>query len=100
MKFSSFYFAAALLAASPVVAQNDLTVFGSWDCEIMGFTLDAEEYNISGKVIPVATIEKIAEDGFGVALADEYRFALFDVLPDSLTWHSPASGDTFECRRE
>jgi hypothetical protein len=48
MKFSKFYFVAALLAASPVAAQGDLPVFGSWDCEIMGFTLTAEEYNVSG----------------------------------------------------
>ena len=47
----------------------------------------------------VESIERIADDAYGVTLTDGYRFALFDVTTRTLTWHSPESGDTFECRR-
>ena len=72
--------------------------YGRWDCEIMAFTLNAESYEVSGAGGQVSGIEKIGDDAWGVELADGYRFALFDVTPNSLTLHSPASGDTFECK--
>jgi len=78
----------------------DLPVSGAWDCEIMAFTLDAETYVVSGRTLEVKGFESIAEDAYGVELSDGYRFSLFDIKPNSLTWHSPISGDTFECRRE
>ncbi|HRK65965.1 MAG TPA: hypothetical protein PKY73_00320 [Hyphomonas sp.] len=72
--------------------------YGRWNCEIMSFSLDAENYAVSGAGGRVSGIEKIGDDAWGVELADGYRFALFDVTPNSLIWHSPASGDTFECK--
>lgn len=62
----------------------------------MEFSLDGSQYNGN----PVESIEKIAEDAFGVTLTDGYRFALFDVTGRTLTWHSPESGDTFSCIRK
>jgi len=74
---------------------------GSWDCEIMGFTLDEQIYkNSSAPAASIQSIEAIADDAFGVTLEDGYRFALFEVTADRLVWHSPESGDTFECRRD
>ncbi|QUJ76956.1 hypothetical protein KDD17_02585 [Sulfitobacter albidus] len=90
----------ARICARASEESSSLSPLGAWDCEIMRFTLSATEYNVSGKLVPVANIEQIAEDGFGITLADDYRFAVFDVRPESLTWHSPKSGDTFECQRE
>jgi hypothetical protein len=93
--------AALVLGASAACADDSLPVFGTWDCgAVMGFTLDAETYTVNGRAGPVKGIEKIADDAFGVTLRDDYRFALFDVTAKSLTWHSPESGDTFECRRQ
>lgn len=97
---SFFPFLTATFLASGAFAQEVLPVYGAWDCEIMNFTLDAKIYNVSGKVIAVETVEKIADDAYGATLQDGYRFAMFDVKAKSLTWHSPASGDTFECHRE
>lgn len=93
--FALFLFATAGAAQS----ETRLPVFGSWDCEIMDFTLDAETYTVSGKPGQVKRIEAIADDAYGVELTDSYRFGLFDVTAQTLIWHSPASGDTFECRR-
>ncbi len=82
-------------------AAGNTAPHGAWDCgKVMGFTLDASTYTVNGKGNSVAQVEQIAEDTFGITLADDYRFALFDVTPSTLTWHSPQSGDTFECRRQ
>ncbi|MCL3881910.1 hypothetical protein [Marivita sp. GX14005] len=70
--------------------------YGSWDCEHMSFTLDANKYNGAG----FRSIEPFGDNNFGVTLADGYRFSLLNVTGSSLLWHSPASGDTLECRRE
>lgn len=100
MKQSFFPSLAAIFMASSAIAQEALPVFGTWDCEIMQFTLDAKKYNVSGQVIPVKSVEKIADNAYGAEMQDGYRFAMFDVTAKSLTWHSPESGDTFECRRQ
>jgi hypothetical protein len=90
-----------LFAAMTAVAQAEtLPVYGAWDCEIMDFTLDAKTYVVSGQKLAVKSVEKILDDAYGVELTDGYRVSLFDVRSKSLTWHSPASGDTFECRRK
>lgn len=46
-------------------------------------------------------IRKIEPSGgwWRVELADGSVFVLMDVKPNSMTWHSPASSDTFELRR-
>lgn len=84
------------LAATSDAAEAALPVHGSWDCGAMSFSLDATRYN---DTVAVESVERIAEDAFGVTLKDGYRFALFDVTARTLTWHSPESGDTFDCRR-
>lgn len=62
----------------------------------MSFSLDERYYNKTGAV---EGVERLSEGAFGVTLTDGYRFALFDVTDQTLTWHSPGSGDTFDCRR-
>ena len=90
---------AALAFTSGVQAETELPVYGEWDCEIMGFTLDAKAYVVNSQKFDLKSVEKIADDAWGAAMVDGYRFAMFDVTADSLTWHSPASGDTFDCKR-
>lgn len=91
----------ARICATAVEQSSSVSPMGSWDCEIMTFTLDDQTYkNSSAPAAAVQGIERIADDAFGVTLEDGYRFALFDVTADRLVWHSPASGDTFECRRQ
>ncbi|VVT28949.1 conserved exported hypothetical protein [Roseovarius sp. EC-HK134] len=89
----------ALACASGAMAETNVPVFGKWDCEIMHFSLDGSTYVVSGQKINVKSVEKIADDAWGAEMTDGYRFAMFDVTADSLIWHSPASGDTFECKR-
>lgn len=89
------------VASKAASAVTNETPYGKWDCgQVMGFALDASTYTVNDKKVAVANVEKIAEGAFGVTLVDDYRFALFDVGPTSLTWHSPESGDTFECKRK
>lgn len=96
--FSAAYIAAFTIA-SGVHAEMTLPVYGKWDCEIMDFSLDETAYVVSGQKIDVKSVEEIADDAWGAEMKDGYRFAMFDVTADSLTWHSPASGDTFACTR-
>ncbi|OAH21709.1 hypothetical protein AX289_17475 [Methylorubrum populi] len=46
-------------------------------------------------------IRKVEPSGrwWRVELVDRSAFVLMDVKPNSMTWHSPASGDIFELRR-
>lgn len=89
------------ICATAVEKSAGVSPTGSWGCEIMTFTLDDQTYkNSSAPAAAVQGIERIADDAYGVTLEGGYRFALFDVTADRLVWHSPASGDTFECRRE
>lgn len=73
--------------------------FGTWNCDGLIFSVDAKSYEMSGRKTKISKIERISDDAWGFELKDGYRIALFDVTAKSLTWHSPASGDTFECRK-
>ena len=46
-------------------------------------------------------IRKIERDGkfIGIELTDGYRITLFDAKKNTMTWHSPESGDTFDLKR-
>ena len=69
---------------------------GTWDCESMSVTLDADRYNDA----PVQSIETIAGNDYGLTLADGTRFGLLMVTETTMTWSSPASGDIFDCERQ
>lgn len=79
----------------PIKAEGDLPIFGKWDCDGGIMTIDANSYQ--GQLMEV--IEKMKED-YLVTMKDGYRFATFEVTPDSFVWYSPASGDTFQCRKQ
>jgi hypothetical protein len=89
------------ICATAAEKSYGVSPLGSWDCEIMSFSLDEDTYkNSSAAAAPVRSIEKFAGNAYGVTLVDGYRFSLFEVTSDRLIWHSPASSDTFDCRRE
>ncbi len=52
----------------------------------------------SGFTLSYGSIER-TKDGFRLTFPDGYRLILSDVQPRQMTWHSPASGDTFELHR-
>jgi hypothetical protein len=90
--------AARICAVEKVASSTVEThpVHGSWDCEGMLITLDADRYNDAR----VQSIENIAGSDYGLALADSTRFGLLTVTATTMTWSSPASGDIFDCVRQ
>lgn len=90
----------ARICATAVEEKAGLPPFGSWDCEVMGFTLDAQTYNASGQEFPVVQIDKLGDQGYYVVLPVNYGNGLFEIKENSLFWYSQASGDAFDCRRE
>ncbi len=88
--------AGLILCALPAVAKEKHPAHGEWDCGGMAFDLSAKAYNGD----PVESIEQLSAQDYGVTLKNGYRFALFDVTKTFATWHSPESGDTFDCRRK
>ncbi|MAU99178.1 MAG: hypothetical protein CMP81_25400 [Fulvimarina sp.] len=55
-------------------------------------------YEVSDKIGEVASVERLGDD-YLLTMKDGYRVSLFGVTRTSMTWHSPQSGDTFECRK-
>ncbi|MHC1547260.1 hypothetical protein [Phyllobacterium sp. K27] len=93
-----------IIASTSTSFAADQPFVGNWAGEITTcadpFRITAKTYAppMSGKAL---RIKKIERDGkfWSVQLADGYRFTLFDVKKNTLTWHSPASGDTFDLKR-
>lgn len=86
-------------AMTAFVHAETLPVFGSWDCEIMDFTLDTDTYLVSGYKMKVKSVGKVDDDAYVAEMVDGYRIGMFEVTSNSLVWHSTESGDTFECKR-
>lgn len=75
--------------------------FGVWDCEGGQFSYRYDGYATSPDRVhlPYMSIEEFTPGNFGIIYMDGYRTGLLDVTPTTMIWSSPASGDTFECRR-
>ncbi len=100
-----FAFATMLVVtAFPSFAADQLFI-GKWADG--GIATCADPFEFTGKTYSppmsgkTGRIKKIERDGrfIGIELADGYRITLFDVKKNTMTWHSPASGDTFELKR-
>ena len=87
-----------VIAATSAQAQSSLPFVGKWDCEVSEFTFNARSYNNGSKTLPFKSIE-IDGNNFLLSFRDGYRISLFDVKAKTMTWHSPISGDTFNCTR-
>lgn len=86
-----------ILNALPAAAAQ-LPFVGIWDCEIGLFAFSSDAYLVGRDELRIESIERDEAD-FLLTLPDGYRLSLFDVTETSMTWHSPASGDTFPCVR-
>lgn len=75
--------------------------FGVWDCGGGQFSYRYDGYatDPGAAHTPYMSIEEYTPGTYGVILMDGYRMGVFDVTPTTLTWSSPASGDSFQCRR-
>ena len=87
--------ALAACVATPVARA---TPFGTYDCDVMRFSLTPDIYTIDGQPRPVARIDD-TDTGVTVTLTDGYRFALSNIVADGADWFSFASGDSFRCAR-
>lgn len=90
--------AAATSAATP------LPFVGAWDCGVATFTFTETTYNNGtgtggGDTLRIANTETYGADTFGLTMENGYRVGLMDVTARTMTWSSPASGDSFDCRR-
>jgi hypothetical protein len=62
------------------------------------FVFTPNSYSPSGsKRLLIRSIERSDRD-FLLSF-DEYRVSLFDITDQTMTWHSPISGDTFDLMR-
>lgn len=75
--------------------------FGVWDCGVGQFSYRYDGYatDPGAAHTPYMSIEEYTPGTYGVILMDGYRMGVFDVTLTTLTWSSPASGDSFQCRR-
>ena len=99
----SFALVAALLSIGAAQGQERLPFMGDWrggrgTCKTP-YRFTATGYTApSGFSLTYGSIER-TENGFSLKFPDGYRLVLSDVTPQQMTWHSPASGDTFELHR-
>lgn len=73
---------------------------GDWDCDGSAVTLTSESYKFGQQpTLMISEVVDISETARGVMFTDGYRIAFFDITNSSMQWHSPASGDTFDCKK-
>jgi len=93
----------ASLAAAPAGAGGALPFEGRWrggpaTCA-SPFRITPKTYAAPGAApSPIAKVER-SRGWWRVELEDGYGVTLMDVKPRTMTWHSPASGDTFALTR-
>jgi hypothetical protein len=94
---------AALLSIAPSLGQERLPFMGDWrggrgTCKAPYRFTPTGYIAPSGFALSYGSIER-TENGFSLKFPDGYRLILSEVKPQQMTWHSPASGDTFELQR-
>ncbi|WP_425040873.1 peptidoglycan-binding domain-containing protein [Primorskyibacter sp. S187A] len=91
-------FLMSLIEGEPVSEQP---FFGTWECEGSTYVFGSDGYQNTPQrePLPYREVREFTPGIFGVTFVDGYRLGLMDVTADSMTWSSPASGDTFSCTR-
>jgi hypothetical protein len=91
------------MAATPTpaaAATASLPFVGSWDCGVSTFTFTKSNYNNGmGDVVAINKIETFTTGTYGLTMENGYLVGLTDVGAQTMTWSSPQSGDSFDCRR-
>ena len=99
--------AAIAIAATPAIAA-DFPFVGKWNCEISEFTFTNRTANNGSETFPILKVEKATQSMFRsekgatsyrLSLAKGYAFSLLNIKARTMTWHSLASGDAFNCKR-
>ncbi len=85
--------------AQQVTIRADHPFLGSWDCEVLAFTVEPSTYQHGQSPMTFIEVDDRTNDFLGMVLNDGTVFTLIEVA-GQLNWHSPASGDTFICERQ
>ncbi|WP_075220588.1 hypothetical protein [Acuticoccus yangtzensis] len=74
-------------------------IVGTWRCPLGTMQISPSTYVFSGE--PATRIRSIVRRGqdYRVIFSREMSVTLLGVNLRSLTWHSPKTGDTFDCTR-
>lgn len=100
MKPSRPILAACLLALlAPSALADDYPFVGRWDCEVGTFTFTEDTYNNGAEDLPILEAQEGTDGSYTLMFADDYMITLSGFTGDEMGWFSPASGDSFQCRR-
>ncbi|WP_102959165.1 hypothetical protein [Mangrovicella endophytica] len=92
--------ALALLVPCDASAQEEeLPFVGVWDCEVATFTFFHDFWNNGTDDIPIQETQENTDGSYTLFSSDEEYVTVGDFTPDSMTWLSGQSGDSFSCRR-
>lgn len=87
---------------APLTADDGSFPFeGIWDCG-MGTVIEmtARTYKLGQQPeLVISEVVSLSDTALGVTFTDGYRLAFFDLTDSTMLWHSPASGDSFDCRK-
>ena len=88
----------ALLSVGAALAAEPHAFEGQWDCGVATFVFTADSYNNGSDDMPITDL---VIDGTGFVLSFEDDYQLYVSVNDdgTLYWFSPASDDSFTCRR-
>lgn len=98
MKFLVPALALTTLMLSPVAASS-LPFVGKWDCGVASFTFTPRTYHNGSKTLRIKSIELGAPGDYLLTFTDGYSIALMNITKRAMTWSSPSSGDSFDCKR-
>lgn len=90
---------AAVVALSGSVqsrAADELPFLGTWDCEVATFSFTPKFYNNGSEDLE---IQEGTDGSYRLLFADDYMITLSGFTGDGMGWFSPASGDSFQCKR-
>jgi hypothetical protein len=97
-----------LLAATPAIAA-DFPFVGKWNCEISEFTFTNRTANNGSETFRFLKSKRRRRACsevkkelrlIGLVFKKATHFSLLNIKAKTMTWHSLASGDTFNCKRE
>lgn len=91
--------AAALLLACGSSLAEDLPFVGTWDCQVATFTFTPTVYNNGSEDLPIEEAQEGTDGSYTLLFADDYTITLSGFTDDAMSWFSPASGDSFDCKR-
>lgn len=94
-------FLAGLLPFPPEELPEGDAFFGTWDCQGSAWTYGYDGFTNGAETdpLPYMAIQELTPGIYAILYMDGYQTGLLDVTPTTMTWFSPESGDSFDCRR-